>query len=219
MARHFDRTDAAELILQCANMGSPSNSKRRKPLLLFYGLRTILLCSFLHQFAWSYFFEFAPVYLITHFQFSASDLGYFYGAAGGFYALSTGLLIRPFVGLMKPEALFFGGNFFTALTILAIILLPSSYWLWPLLFLNQFFLAFVTPNSITVISNSAAANSQGEALGVLSSVNAFALGLSPLCSGSLVGKFPTLPMWIGGTMMLITALIGIGVFRGRLLTR
>jgi MFS family permease len=87
------------------------------------------------------------------------------------------------------------------------------------MFLNQFFLAFVTPNSITVVSNNADVKIQGEALGILSSVNAFALVISPLCSGSLVGKHTTLPMWVGGTIMLIAAILGVAVFHRRLLTR
>lgn len=182
----------------------------------FYEIRIILLCSFLHNFAWSYFFEFAPVYLIHRYQFSAAKLGLFYGAAGGFYALSTGLLIRPFLGRLKPELLFFAGNFFTAFMILFMLAIPSAFWLWPLLFLNQFFVAFVGPTSITLVSNSAPSHVQGEAMGVLSSVNALALVLSPLFSGSFVGNHPTLPMWVGGCGMFCIALIGIGVFRRRL---
>ena len=109
----------------------------------FYEIRTILLCSFLHCFAWSYFFEFAPVYFIAKYEFSAVDLGDFFGAAGGFYALSTGVLIRPFIGKFKPEFLFFMGNFLGGITIVAFLGLPSVHWLWPLLFLNQLSIAFV----------------------------------------------------------------------------
>lgn len=51
----------------------------------FKGLRAIFFCSFLHVFAWSYFFEFIPVYLIARFHFSPVGLGLFFGAAGGYY--------------------------------------------------------------------------------------------------------------------------------------
>lgn len=203
------------LIYECALSWKIGINHLKKAFQL-YGVRTVLFCSFLHQFAWSYFFEFMSVYLITHYAFSAGQLGLFYGAAGGFYALSTGLLIRPFVGLLKPEMCFFGGNFFTAFTILALLLIPTVHWLWPLLFLSIFFAAFIGPSSLTIVSNSAQENSQGESLGILSSINAFALVISPLCSGSLVGNYPTLPLWVGGVVMLMAALIGVAVFRGRL---
>jgi DHA1 family tetracycline resistance protein-like MFS transporter len=182
----------------------------------FYEIRVILFCSFLHNFAWSYFFEFIPVYLIRKYHFSASDLGLFYGVAGGCYALSAGLLIRPFLGRFKPELLFFGGNCLAGLAVLSFLGLPSVAWLFPLVFLTLFFVSFVTPTSNTVVSNSAPAEVQGEAMGVLSSVNALALVLSPLFSGSLVGNHPSLPMWVGGALMLCVAIVGVSVFRKKL---
>jgi DHA1 family tetracycline resistance protein-like MFS transporter len=185
----------------------------------FQGVRTILLCSFLHNFGWSYFFEFAPVYLISEYHFSPAQLGIFYGVAGAFYALSTGLLIRPFVSRFKPETLFFGGNFLAAFAILALLIMPTIHWIWPVTFFICFFVAFVTPSSTTLVSNNATSKIQGEALGVLSSVNAAALVLSPLFSGSVVGAHPTLPMWIGGLIIFMAALIVLGVFRNRLFLR
>lgn len=181
------------------------------------GLKMILLCSFLHNFGWSFFFEFIPVYLIDRFQFTSTELGFFYGAAGGFYALSTGLLIRPFVSRFKSETLFFGGNFSAGLAILLILALPTSYWLWPLLFLICYCVAFVTPSSTTIISNGASSQVQGEALGTLTSVNAAALVLSPLFSGALVGAHPTLSIWIGSAIITLAALIVGGTFRGKLI--
>ncbi len=182
----------------------------------FKDIRLILLCTFLHCFVWSFFFEFVPVYFIDKYQFSSTDLGWFFGASGAFYALSTGLLIRPFIGRFKPELLFFSGNFFAGLAVLAILGIPSVHWLWSSTFLVQFFVAFVWPNATTMISNSASAEIQGEALGVFASVNALALILSPLFSGSLIGRHPSLPMWVGGLGMLGIALLGVSTFRKNL---
>lgn len=167
-----------------------------------HGLRTILVCSFLHNFGWSYFFEFTPVYLIARFQFSPMELGFFYGAAGCFYALSTGVLIRPFIKRLQPEFLFFGGNTLAAFAILFMPFLPNSQWIWLWMFVICYFVAFVTPSLTALISNSVDAENQGEALGILSSINAAALVFSPLFSGSLVGAYPALPMKLGGMAML-----------------
>jgi MFS transporter, DHA1 family, tetracycline resistance protein len=182
----------------------------------FKGLRTILLCSFLHNFGWSYFFEFIPVYLISEYQFSSLALGVFYGTAGCFYALSTGLFIRPLVKRFSPETLFFAGNFLAALSILTIPFLPASLWIWPLLILICYFVSFVTPSSTTLVSNNANSQMQGEALGILSSVNAAALVFSPLFSGSIVGSHPELPMKIGGLTLLMGACLLLMIFRKRL---
>lgn len=182
----------------------------------FEGLRTVILCCFLHNFGWSYFFEFAPVYLISQFQFSPFSLGLFYGAAGCFYSISTGLLILPFIKRFKSETMFFVGNLMAALAILTMPFLPSAFWIWPLMFVICYFVSFVTPSATTWVSNSVGSEVQGEALGILSSVNAAAFVLSPLCSGSLVGTYPELPMKVGGSCMLIASGILLIVYRSRL---
>lgn len=183
----------------------------------FSGLRVLFLAFFIHSFAWSYFFGFVPVYLIGHFHFSSTDLGLFYGSIGAFYALSTGLLIRPFIRRYNPETLFFGGNLLTSLAIFTIMALPSPPWLWPLIFALCFFFGFITPTCITMVSNAATAKTQGEALGILASVSSAALAISPIFSGSLVGNNPTLPMWVGGSCMLAVAILILIAFRRRIL--
>ena len=178
-----------------------------KKVVLLNGIRTVLVCSFLHNFGWSYFFEFIPVYLISKFEFNSFSLGLFYGAAGCFYAVSTGLLIRPFVKRFQPDRLFFVGNILTAMGILLLPWLPISHYLWPMLFLICYSVAFVSPSSITLISNYAGGEKQGEALGVLGSVNSAALIFSPLFCGSIVGKKPSLSMLVGGAALMSAGLI------------
>ena len=182
-------------------------------------IRTILLTGFFHVFAWSYFFEFMPVYLISRFQFTSLQLGYFYGTAGAIYALTAGFLIRPFIRIYKPITLFFAGNFLAALCILTLPFVPTIYVIMALVILIAFFVAFVWPSATTIISNDAPESIQGEALGMLASVNAAALFVSPLVSGSLVGKHVTLPMWLGGSIMLLTALIILAVYRRALFVK
>ncbi len=187
-----------------------------KKAFLLKGSRTILLASFFHNFGWSYFFEFAPVYLISRFHFAPKELGFFFAAGGCYYALSAGFLIRSLIKRLKPETLFFGGILLTGATLFVLPFLPSSYWIWPIMFVICYFVSFVTPTSTTLISNNASHKTQGEALGILGSVNAAALVLSPLFSGSVVGLNPTLPMWVGGSTMIIAACIVLGSFRSRL---
>ncbi len=172
----------------------------------FKEFRVVLFASFLHYFAWAFFFQFVPIYLISRYQFTPLELGSFYGVSGGVYALSTGLLIRPFVKRIKPENLFFLGNVLTGLSIAGLLLLPSAAWMWPMLVALSFFVAFVTPSSTTLVSNYAAESIQGEALGILSSVNAAALVISPMISGIFVGIEPHLPLWVGSAVMVLAGL-------------
>lgn len=169
-------------------------------------LRILLLASFIHCYGWSFFFEFVPIYFIKEFSFSTLRLGLFYAAAGAFYAVSTGYLIQPLLKRFSNEILFVCGNILTGLFILGLLFIPSAAWLWICMFFISYFVAFVSPTSTTMISNSVDAKYQGESLGILSSVNAAAFVLSPLFSGSLVGGYPSLSIKIGGLCMILAGL-------------
>lgn len=171
------------------------------------GIRVVFLAAFLHNFGWTFFFEFSPLFLIERFHFSSALLGLYFGASGGFYAFSTGILTRPFIARFRPQTLFFWGTFLSALSIYGMVFLTSSIWLWPLLFLICFFVAFVWPMATTLVSDGVPVELQGEGLGILTSVMAAALIVSCLFSGSFVGEHPTLPMWGGASAILCAALV------------
>jgi len=56
-------------------------------------IRIFFFSSFLVSFAWTYFMDFSPVYLIKTYQFSSAQIGLFYGGIGGMAALSAGLFL------------------------------------------------------------------------------------------------------------------------------
>jgi MFS transporter, DHA1 family, tetracycline resistance protein len=180
-------------------------------------IRVLFLCSFLNAFAWSYFMDFFPVYLIRHFQFSTAKIGLFYGTIGAFYALSAGVLIRPLLSRLKPETMFFGGSFFTAFCVFTVPFYPSIIWLMPFVVFFSYFSAILPPTATTIVSNSASSEIQGEVLGVLGSVNTASYTLSALLAGIFIGLNPSLCMWIGGICFMAAAIIFLGVYRSRLL--
>jgi MFS transporter, DHA1 family, tetracycline resistance protein len=177
------------------------------------GMGTIFLAFFLGSVAWDFFVEFIPVYLISHFQFSSADIGRFFAVGSGAYALNSGYLIRPVSKWLRAETLFFGGMLLGGLFIFAMLLHSSSWWLWSMTIFMFYFSAFISPSCSTLISNRASNQIQGEALGVMGSVNGIAVVCSSLFSGSLVGAYPTSPIWGGGAIMLAAALVGFFVFR------
>ena len=182
-------------------------------------LRIFFLCYFLISFAWVYFMDFSPVYLIKRFNFSSAQIGIFYGVLGGFFALSSGLLIRPFLSRFKPETLFFSGSLLTGLCILSILFYPSSFWLWIFVIFFSYFAAFINPTITTLVSNNASADMQGEALGILGSINTASYTLSALIAGIFVGWHPSLSMYIGGSITIISSFIVLGTFRKKLFSK
>jgi predicted MFS family arabinose efflux permease len=171
------------------------------------GLRTIFLVSFLANFAWGFFVEFIPVYLIKQFHFSSTNLGLFFGVASGIFALNSGILIRPVSKYLSAETLLCGGLFLGGLSILSILFNDSLIWMWSLIVFMFSFCAYFSPSCNTLVSNQASPQIQGEALGVLGSIYAISAIASSLFSGSLVGAHPTLPIWGGGVIMVAAGII------------
>ncbi len=179
-------------------------------------IRTIYLCSFLGSFGWTYFLDFVPVYLIQRFSFSPADVGVFYGSIGGIYALSAGWLIRPFLSRFKSEMLFLAANGLGALCIFTLPFFPSSLWLWPFVVIYSYVFAFFGPTSQTLVSNGVSSDIQGEALGILGSINTAAMAISATLGGAFIGAHAVWSVWIGGSFFLAAAIILLSVFRRRL---
>ncbi len=185
----------------------------------YKNIRAIFLCTFLCGFAWTYFLDFAPVYLIKRFNFSPANVGFFYGSIGAIYAISAGYLIRPFLSRFKSETLFWGGTLLAALCVFTIPFYNSIILFIPFIIFFSYFSAFIGPTSTALVSNYASPEIQGEALGVLGSVTTASYGLSALLAGSFAGMKPSMPMWIGGSVLLLASFILLGVFRKKLFKR
>lgn len=161
---------------------------------------------FLHNFGWSYFFEFIPLFLFGVLQFSKAKLGLFYAIAGLFYALSTGILIRPFIKKFKPLVLFRFGLICSGLVVVAMGFINQDLNLWICLFGLCFFVSFVTPSATSYVSSHCIKQHEGRVLGSLNSMNAIALIIAPLLSGSFVGNYPKMPVFLGGSVIIMASL-------------
>jgi DHA1 family tetracycline resistance protein-like MFS transporter len=170
-------------------------------------LRSIFLAVLLFCFGWSFYYEFLPVTWISDFQFDAKQIGFFFAYGAGWYALSSGYLIRPLVNRFRPQAIFF-----YALCLLGVFLLSTFFgrsvlWIWLGFPVSNFLASLLFPTSTTMVSNWAGKDAQGETLGILQSVQSAAFAFSPLAAGALLGESPHMPMILGGLTMLLAALV------------
>jgi DHA1 family tetracycline resistance protein-like MFS transporter len=171
------------------------------------GLKTLFITVLLFCFGWSFFFEFLPVAWIFDFNLKSGDIGILYAYGAAFYAVSSGILIRPIVARYKNGAVLFYGLLGLGIIFLFILLPLKYYWVWIYLPLINFLSALIFPTSTTMVSNSASDETQGETLGILASVQSAAFGLSPLLGGAILGNNPHMPMAIGSITMLTGAVI------------
>lgn len=170
-------------------------------------LRTLLLTVLLFCFGWSFFYEFIPVTWIIEYGFSSKEIGLFYAYGAGFYALSSGLLIRPIVDRCNHDAILFYSLLSLGSLILLMLIQPPAIWIWIYLPIANFLIALLFPTSTAMISNSVGPEAQGKTLGVMQSIEAAAFAISPLVAGPLLGWNSNAPILLGGASMLIGSLI------------
>lgn len=173
-------------------------------------LQWLFFAGFALSFGWAFFNEFIPVLLSKQFGFTLSHIGQFYAYTGGCYALGA-LIAARFVHRFLPEKASIVSLLLAAVCMLIFGIIEESSYIWGVIPIMMFGLAFAYPLATTIVSNRAGSESQGEVLGVYQSVGAAAMGLSPLLVGTVIGAYPVLTAW-GGAFCL--ALSGLGIWIG-----
>jgi MFS transporter, DHA1 family, tetracycline resistance protein len=179
-------------------------------------LGSLFLCFFFFCVGWSFYWEFIPVTWIQQYGLIPSQIGNFFAYGAAFYALSSGLLIRPIVSKFKPLPVLFVALFLLTFAIFPLLLHSNINIFWIYIPIQQFLIALVFPTTATIISNSVKEDSQGEIMGVLQSVDSFAFGVSPLLAGVFVGFSTQAPIIVSGTSVLLASLILLGSYRNKL---
>jgi MFS family permease len=160
------------------------------------------------------YFRFFPVYLKEVFSFTSSQLGYVIAYGSIAFAIAAFLFLKPVAKKMSPEkavAVFAIG---LALCMI-LIFIPNASWSFFVTTLPvNACLAVVMTYSSVLISEAAPVSFQGQALGILTSVQVCAEALTGLGGGILASYDSFLPMWIGSLMFIMAALF-LFAFKGK----
>lgn len=169
------------------------------------GWRMLYLSVFLFCFGWSFYWEFVPATWIAQYQFSPATIGTIYAVGACFYAFSSGVLTRPILKRYPPSKILSHVLVYSAFSIWVLYFNSDVNWIWIYLPMQQFLIALMFPSAATIVSDSAGKDRQGEALGVLGSVQCVAFAASPLLAGSLLGFTIQMPILIGGGAVMAAA--------------
>lgn len=173
----------------------------------FKELRLLFIAMFLFFFGWNFFIQFIPVVLIEQFQFNLAQTGYFYAYTGLLFAVSSGFLIRPIANRFPPLLILRVALLLAGVYLFFFLFLPSERFLWFYTPLFTFFLALVYPAATATIASRASPETQGEVLGIYSSLQALSLVLGPLITGGFIGIYPQLPILIGSLVMICAGIL------------
>ncbi len=170
-------------------------------------LRALFLTILIFCFGWSFFYEFIPVTWISDYKFDPAQVGFFYAYGAAFYALSSGLLIRPIVNKFRNDVILFYGLCSLGTILLVLLVGPGSEWIWVYLPIFNFLAALIFPTYTAMVSDCAGKDAQGEILGISQSIQSVSFAVSPILAGFLLGANPHMPMLLGGISMLLAATI------------
>lgn len=170
-------------------------------------LRAVFFSAFLACVGWSFYWEFTPVTWISQYGFDTATIGNFYAYGAAVYAISCGILIRPIVNRYPNQIVLYYALIGCGLSIGLLLLHSNSVWLWLYIPLQQIGIALFWPTVAAFVSNSVGKDVQGETLGVLHSLESLAFSVSPLIAGPLLGIHTSMPIIIGGSSILLAALV------------
>ena len=169
-------------------------------------LSKMYLVNFFLALGYFSYFRFFPVYLQNTFNFSSSLLGYTIAYGSIAFAVAAFLLLGPIAKRMGPyKAVGLFATFLAFSFLLVIIPAPS----WSLLITTipaNICLAVVMTYASVLVSNASSASFQGQALGMLTSVQVMAEALTGIGGGLLAGRFSSLPIVIGAAMLVAASL-------------
>jgi DHA1 family tetracycline resistance protein-like MFS transporter len=173
---------------------------------VFQKFRVLFPAFFLFCFGWSYYWEFIPVTWIKNYGLDASQIGNFYAYGAAFYALSSGLLIRPIVARFQGPLLLF-----LACAALGGSLLPLAHaqlqLYWFLIPIQQFLIALIFPVGTAIVSNAVPEDEQGQAVGGFQSLQAFAFAATPFFGGMVSALNYNIPLVLSGAAMFLASLV------------
>ncbi len=170
-------------------------------------LISILSVLFFIYLGFTFFTQYSAVYLIDSLDFTERELGRFFAFIGTVLFITQAVILGFFSKKYSPRQI-------VALVLLslsmglAIFLVPkSAKSIFYVSAIIPFSFGMLQPNMLSIISNSASANIQGQILGIQQSIRSLAFTLPPIFSIWLSALNVKLPIIIGSALVFVAWVI------------
>jgi DHA1 family tetracycline resistance protein-like MFS transporter len=170
-------------------------------------LKNLFVANFFLALGYFAFFRFFPIFLERRFHFTASQLSFV--MVYNSLAITAGVIwLIPFLSKrLRPIKALCLFAFLLAISFIICLLPKSPYALLVTLIPLGICLSVVITNGALLISNAAAEQLQGQAMGTLTSVQVLAEIFTGLAGGPLAAFAMTLPLYIGAAMAIVCSFI------------
>lgn len=179
------------------------------------GVRSLLLVAAIYCFGWAVFYEFIPLFWICDYSCSAAEVGCFFAFGSTIFSFTSGFLTKSALRRWGPYFVLSLSLCLNGPLMLSVLTHIPLACMWGCVAVFNILAALTFPVYTTLVSDSADADSQGEILGILESVQAVAFGLSPLMAGWSVGFHINAPIIMGAVAMFVAAFLFRGYKRNR----
>ncbi len=167
-------------------------------------LLSIFTVLFLVYLGFTFFTQYSAVYLLDSLHFSDKQLGNFFGFVGMILFITQAILLRFFTNKYSPRQIV-SVVLLTLSLGLVLFLVPKEFkTIFTVAFIIPFSFGMLQPNMLSIISNSAGPEIQGEILGIQQSIRSLAFTLPPVLSIQLSALDVRLPIIIG-SFIIFTA--------------
>ena len=169
--------------------------------------RILFIVTFLGIFGFSLFTQFLQVFFIEKFNYSVSDIGFFFGFVGIWIAITQGFLLGKIRKRLSEFEIVRIAIPCLAVVILLYIFPDKSLYLFFLAPFIAIFQGLYRPNLQAIISNTAAEDEQGEILGINQSVQSLAMTIPPILAGFIVSINVHLPIIFASVFTFMAFLV------------
>jgi len=178
-----------------------------KKIAQFSAIYTLIFSLFIFCVGWSFYWEFISVTWIKRYDLSTAEISHLYGYGAGWFALSSGLLIRPILQRFSGIKILSSALLALGCSILPLLWQIRVELFWIFIPIQQYLLAFLFPIGVSIISNEVPENKQGEMMGILQSIESLAFALTPLFAGAFVAIDYNMPIVVGSLSMLLASFV------------
>lgn len=170
-------------------------------------LRLLLFCIPLFNMGFVIYWQFISINWIEQYGLNEAQVGNVYAYGAAWFALCSGLLIRPILSRFRNLSIAFFSSLLLGLLILILLFRTGIGLFWICIPFQEFFLALLGPTAMAFISNAVKNEDQGKVMGVLQSLGAAAFAVSPLLGGLISGINYNAHILFGGIIILLFSCI------------
>lgn len=179
-------------------------------------LRTLFIIVFVNNFGFAFFTQFFIVLLLQKYNFLQDNIGIIYAYLGIWVAISQGLILRPLSNKMESSKIAMITFPLIVISLIILLIPDNPLYLYAIIPLLSFSYSSANSSIQTVISNLADKSTQGEIMGISSSMNALSQAAPALIGGTIVAAHVSYPILLGAVCSLIAWIMFIKVYYGQL---